>query len=74
MFDKNALENAKMKRVAQELELQEATDKAIRFAKEFTIILEDQKITTRCLVAYSMNKTYRRLFPKVFEALEKLGV
>ena len=52
---------------AKELEVSKAFDEAIRIGKEFTLILEDQHVTTRCLVAYILQKEYRRRFPKVME-------
>ena len=73
-FDNKNLEAAKLDRVAKELELHEATNRAIELAKEFTTRLEMEKPVTRCLVAHAINKVYYVRFPKVYEALRKLGV
>ncbi len=73
-FNKDALQNAQLERVAKELELRECTDRAIELAKEFTVRLEMEKPTVRCLTAFAINKTYWRMFPKVYEAIEKLGI
>lgn len=63
-----------MDRVAMQLDLEKALEEAIKLGKEFTLILEDTKPVTRCLVAHTMANNYKRLFPKVFEAFEKLGI
>lgn len=74
LFDKKALDKAMMDRVAMQLDLNTALEEAIKTGKEFTLILEEMKPVTRCLVAHVMANNYRRLFPKVFEAFEKLGI
>ena len=63
-----------MLRVEREIELKEATEKAITLGKEIALMLADSKPVTKCLIAHTLYKQYRREFPKVFEAFEKLGV
>ncbi len=74
MKDLGVIQDPQLRRIAQELELKEGTERAIALCKEFTLRLEDEKIMVRCLVAHSINKVYWRMFPKVYEAIEKLGI
>ncbi len=73
-FSRDDLEKLKADKIARDLQLQEATDIAIKLCRNFTTELESYNPVTRCLVAHAIHKTYFRLFPKVFEALEKMGV
>lgn len=61
-------------RIAQEIEIKEGTERAIELCKELTIQLEAEHPMVRCLVAYSLNKAYETLFPRVYWAIRKLGV
>lgn len=61
-------------RILAELQLSEALDAAIKYGKEFATILECEKPVTKCLVAYTLAGQYRKRFPKIFEAFEKLGL
>lgn len=63
-----------LRRIAQEMEIKECTERAIVLCKAFTTQLEGEKAMVRCLVAYSMDKAYERLFPRVYWAMRKLGI
>lgn len=73
-FSKGAPNKAQIDNVIKNLQLEEATEKAIKLCRQFTTELESHNPVVRCLAVYSMEKVYRKLFPKVFEALEKIGV
>jgi hypothetical protein len=70
----NAESIEKLKRAANEIKLQESTEDAIKLAREFTMQLEEYNPVVRCLVAYSLQKTYMRLWPQVFMHFEKMGI
>lgn len=72
--DEKLLMQYKLDQAARELEVSKAFDEAIRLGKEITLMLEDHKPVTKCLVGYILNKEYTRRFPKIIEHFDQAGI
>ncbi len=63
-----------VEKVANEVNMARATERAILLGKEITLMLEKEHPVTRALVARVLAQTTRMRFPKVWEMLQKLGL
>jgi hypothetical protein len=70
----NNLDPKMLERVRNELELQEATERAIVLGKEIAMMLDKEKPVTKCLIANVLFKQFTKQFPAVFDAFRKLGL